>query len=139
MNAKTAVGSVGKRAGEVIDRSKLRIAAMDIKSELSNKYRMLGRMYYEAETSKKDYNESIKKLVENISDLNDQLKAVREALAAAEKKIKCPECSTYNHKGAVFCSKCGTKLSSAKPPYEDDYTQEELLDFAEELSDEDIE
>lgn len=139
LNAKTAVGSVGKKAGEVIDRSKLRIAAVDIRSELSNKYRMLGRLYYEAETTDKKYDESIKKLIETISDLNEQLAAVKEALANAEKKVKCPECQTYNPKDAVFCNKCGAKLSSAKPPYEEDYTKEELLDFAEQIADEEIE
>lgn len=138
LNAKTAVGSVGRKAGEVIDRSKLRIAAVDIKSELSGKYRMLGRLYYESETTGKKYDESIKKLIETITDLNEQLAAVKEAIAGSEKKIRCPECSEYNQKGAVFCSKCGSKLSSAKPPYEDDQTQEELLDFAEEIADEDI-
>lgn len=137
-NAKSAVGSVGKKAGEVIDRSKLRIAAVDIKSELSNKYRMLGRLYYESETTGKSYDDTIKKLIETLIDLNEQLAAVKEALASAEKKIKCPDCSAYNQKGAVFCSKCGARLSAAKPPYEDDCTQEELLDFAEEIADEDI-
>lgn len=62
---------------------------------------------------------------------------IKETLAAADNKVKCPSCGTYNAKGAVFCNKCGTKLANASDTYED-YTQEELLDFAEEIMDEDI-
>ena len=57
--------------------------------------------------------------------------------SASSPAPKCPECGAANPKGAVFCSKCGVRLSEAKPQDEDDYTQEELLDFAEEIMDED--
>ena len=136
-NAKTAVDSVGKKAGKVIDRSKLRLAALDIRSELSKKYRMLGKICYEADRTGKDYSKGIKQLEENITELNEQLEQIKELLASTDKKIKCPECGAGNAKGAVFCSKCGVRLSEAKSQDEDEYTQEELLDFAEEIMDED--
>ena len=50
---------------------------------------------------------------------------------------KCFNCGQELQDDAVFCSKCGVRLSEAKPQDEDDYTQEELLDFAEEIMDED--
>lgn len=136
-NAKTAVDSVGKKAGRVIDRSKLRLAALDIRSELSKKYRMLGKVCYEASRTGKNYDKGIKQLEDNITELNEQLEKINELLASSEKKIKCPECSTYNAKDAVFCSKCGVRLAEAKSQDDEDYTEEELLDFAEEIMDED--
>ncbi len=137
INAKSAVNSVGKKAGKVIDRSKLRLAALDIRSELSKKYRMLGKVCYEASKTGKDYSKGIKQLEADITELTDQLEQIKELLASSDKRIKCPECGAANAKGAVFCSKCGVRLSEAKPQDEDDYTQEELLDFAEEIMDED--
>ncbi len=135
LNAKTAVDTVGKKAGNVIDKSKLRLAALDIRTELSKKYRILGRVCYEAQTTGKNYDKNIEKLVASITDLNNELAKVNEMIARAENKIKCAECGTYNNNGAVFCSKCGTKLEQAAS---DDYSQDELLDFAEEIMDEDL-
>ena len=129
INAKTAVDSFGKKAGEVFDRSKLRLAAVDIKAELSKKYRMLGKVCYEANRTGKNYDKSIKQLQDQINELNNQLTRIKETLAAAEKKIKCSACGTINAKGSVFCSKCGAKLSAVSDSG-DDYTQEELLDYA---------
>ena len=137
LNAKSAADSVGKKAGKVIDRSKLRLAALDVRSELSRKYRMLGKVCYEADRTGKDYSKGIKQLEDNISELIEQLERINELLASSEKKIKCYGCGTYNVKGAVFCSKCGVRLSEAKPQDEDEYSQEELLDFAEEIMEED--
>lgn len=137
LNAKSAVSSVGQKAGRVIDRSKLRLAAIDIKSELSKKYRMLGKICYEASRKGKNYDDEIGRLCENISELNEHLEAVTAVLASAEKKIKCGDCGEYNHKDAVFCNQCGAKLTKAKDA-DEDYSKEELLDYAEEISDEEI-
>lgn len=135
VNAKSAAETVGKKAGQMLDRSKLRLAVMDVKGELSKKYRLLGKLCYEAHKSGKDYTESQQALLENITELNAQLASLRDMLAGIEKKVKCAACGSYNQKGALFCSKCGARLT-VKTPADDDYTQEELLDFAEEIMDE---
>ena len=134
-NAKAAVDVVGKKAGQVIDKSKLRFAVMDIKAELSKKYRMLGKIYYEANRTGKNYDDSMKALQESITELHKQLAALKEMMANAENKIKCPACGVYNAKDSLFCSKCGARLSVKKQ--DEEYSQEELLDFAEEIMDED--
>ncbi len=134
LNAKSAVSSVGKKAGRVIDRSKLRLAAIDIRSELSKKYRLLGKLCYESARNGKNYDRDMNKLYDSISELNTQLDAVNEMLASAEKKIKCPECGVYNRRDALFCSQCGTKLSSEDTDSEE---EEEILDFEEEMADDD--
>ncbi len=132
MNAKAAVDAVGEKAGRVIDKSKLRLALVDIRSELSKKYRMLGKVCYVVYTTGKNCDKSVSELVESIKELNAQLNSVREMLANAEKKTKCPACGAYNAKGALFCRKCGARLA-AKAQADEEYTQEELLDFAEEI------
>ncbi|MBQ9461218.1 MAG: zinc ribbon domain-containing protein [Clostridia bacterium] len=136
LNAKSAVDTVGRKAGNVLDKSKLRLASLDIRTELSKKYRMLGRVCYEAQTTGKNYDKNIEKLVTAITELNNELAKINDMLAKSEKKTKCTVCGTYNNQGAVFCSKCGTKIEKA--PDDEDYSQDELLDFAEEIMDEDV-
>ncbi len=138
LNARSVVDSVGNKAGKVIDRSKLRLAALDVRSELSKKYRLLGRVCYEANKSGKNYEAGIKKLQGEINELNEQLSKIKEMLVQTGDKVKCPDCGTYNAKGSVFCNRCGTKLPVTKADNDDEFTIEELLAYAEEDLDEDI-
>ncbi len=138
LNARTAVDNVSGKAVKVIDKSKLFLAAADIKAELSKKYHMLGRVCYAANKTGKNCDKGIKQLQDEIKELNDQLAAVNEMIENSKDKLKCPECGTYNVKSAVYCNKCGKKLPVAKPQYDDDLTVEELLDFAENDLDDDL-
>ena len=55
INTKSAANAVGQKTGEVIDRSKLRLAIIDLKSDLSHKYAVLGKLCYESYRTGKDY------------------------------------------------------------------------------------
>ncbi len=128
LNARSAVDAVGKTAGKVIDVSKLKLAAADIKSELSHKYQILGRVVYEENTTEKDYTKNKSELIEKITDLKSQLESVNDMIAKAGNKKKCPSCGSYNSKNAGFCSKCGEKLLADDD--ENEFT-DDMKDFTE--------
>ncbi len=130
LNARTAVDSMGKKAGQVIDLSKLRIAALDLKSEISQKYSILGRIAYEESVSGKSYEKSKAELIEKITELKAQLASVNEMLEIARQKTKCPSCGTYNAKGAVFCAKCGAKVNPDQTAAEH-MSPDDVIDFTE--------
>lgn len=137
LNARTAVDAVGKKAGKVIDVSKLNLAAADLKSEISRKCEILGRVIYEAKTTGKNYDKTIDELVEKIKELNSQLDSVNDVIANSKQKQKCSVCGTYNAKGAVFCNKCGEKLATKT---DDDVSSDttssaENIDFSEDSFD----
>lgn len=138
LNAKTAVDSFSGKAVKVIDKSKLFLAAADIKAELSKKYHMLGRVCYAANKSGKNCDNAIKQLQDEIKELNEQLSAINEMIENSKNKLKCPECGTYNIKGAAYCNKCGKKLPAVQAQYDEDLSEEELLEFAENDLDEDL-
>lgn len=112
-NAKTAAGFVGKKAGKIVDSSKLTISAAELNSEISKKCEILGRVYYESKISDKSYDTAISELIEKISELKSQLDSVNELIAESKNKIKCPKCSTVNSKDAIFCTKCGKRLKDS--------------------------
>ena len=91
LNAKSAVDTVGKKAGKVIDASKLTIAAADIKAEISKKYEILGRIVYEAKTTGKCYDKSIEEIVTKINELKAQLASVNEMIASGKKQPSAAE------------------------------------------------
>ena len=47
INAKTAAEAVGKKAGQIVDVSKLRFNVAELNAELSKRYEALGEYLYE--------------------------------------------------------------------------------------------
>lgn len=113
-NAKTAAGFVGKKAGKIVDASKLTISAAELNSEISKKCEILGRVVYESRISEKSYDAAIAELIEKISELKSQLDSVNELIAESKNKTKCPKCSTVNSRDAIFCGKCGERLKETE-------------------------
>ncbi len=137
LNARTAVDTVGKKAGKVIDKSKLVLTAADLKSEISKKYEILGRVTFEAETTGKSYKKSVAELVEKITELREQLDSVNELIENSRKKVKCPKCGAFNAKGSAFCNKCGEQLPLTES--DDDISPDDVIDFTEDnFEDDDI-
>ncbi len=128
LNARTAVDTVGKKAGQVIDISKLKLAVADIKSDISRKYQILGRVVYEESVTGKDYSKNKEELIERIKELKEQLESVTEMIANSSQKVKCEVCGSYNSKNAIFCNKCGEKINSAEEEHMD---TDDMIDFTE--------
>lgn len=110
VNAKSAVTVVGKKAGQIVDISKLRITAADLNNEISKRFEALGRVTYDAQKTENASSELIAECVAAIDELYEQLDAVNEQIAALRKRIKCKECGYENAQDAVYCNKCGAKL-----------------------------
>lgn len=111
INAKTAVNAVGKKAGQIVDVSKLRINAADLNNEINKRFEALGRMIYDEKKNGKDSSDLAAECVAAIDDLYEQLDAINAQLLSASKKIVCKNCGEENQQGSVYCSRCGTKLS----------------------------
>jgi len=111
VNAKSAVNVVGKKAGQIVDVSKLRINAADLNNEISRRYESLGRTVYEAKKTDNDSSDLVSECIIAIDDLYEQLDAVNEQLVAMRAKLICKGCGQENPQDADYCSKCGHKLS----------------------------
>ena len=130
LNARAAVDCVGRKAGNVIDISKLKLAAADLRSELVQKYQILGRIVYEEQTSEKNYDKTKQELIEKIKELKIHLESVNDLIESTKHRIKCSSCGSYNAKGAVFCSKCGEKLETEESTAEH-MSPDDVIDFTE--------
>lgn len=136
LNARSAVDAVGKKAGQVIDISKLKLAAMDLKTEIAQKFQILGNVVYEEKITGKDYTRNKNELIEKITELKAQLDSISDIIANNSQKIKCPVCGTFNAKNAVFCNKCGEKIESEEAQH---MSTDDMIDFTEDnFDDEDL-
>ena len=112
VNAKSAAEAVGKKAGQLVDASKLRITVAELNTELRHKYEALGQFVADncRETLAED--EAVAVELAEIDELSAQLAAVSKELSDKQNKVVCPVCGKASPASAVFCSNCGTKLSA---------------------------
>ncbi len=124
-NVQSAAEAVGKKAGQLVDVSKLRISAAEINSEIDKRYEALGRYVTEAcrDAVSADA-EAAGKLAE-IDDLKTQLEAIQKELADKSNKVTCPTCGKQSPNTACYCSACGTKLAADPPAQEPEAPAEE--------------
>jgi rRNA maturation endonuclease Nob1 len=105
VNAKSAAAVVSKKAGTIIDLSKLRISLASLRSELNKQYVALGEAVYNNEPI--DEIDAIKAAIDEVKQNIDD---VEKILDASRNTITCPACGQKLPKSAQFCSTCGTQI-----------------------------
>lgn len=110
LNAKTAVNAVSKKAGKIVDVSKLRLNAANLNNEISKRFEALGRVAYDAKKNGSDASTLVEECVLSIDSLYEQLDAVNAQLAATRSQVVCHKCGEENPANAVYCCKCGQRL-----------------------------
>jgi len=110
LNAKSAAESVGKRATEIADLSKLRMSAAQLSKEISNQFELIGRAVYDAEKTGGNADEAVKEGMDAVDALYQEFNSINEKILELKKTVTCPGCGAKLEKGNAFCPKCGTKL-----------------------------
>ena len=102
VNAKSAAEAVGKKAGQLVDVSKLRINLAELNAEISKRYEALGEYVYEAcrEQLAEDA-EAVGKMAE-IDELIAQQAAVAKELSDKQNKVTCPTCGKQSAVGTRY-------------------------------------
>lgn len=110
ITAKGAVDFAGKKTGELVELSKLKISAAEIEGKIRNLYESLGRAVYNAAKSETDATVLVKEKSEQIDTLTVDLEAVNNKIAVLREEKKCVSCGTINPQDAAYCKKCGAQL-----------------------------
>lgn len=109
-NAKSAAANVGKKAGRLVDISKLRMNAAELNNEINKRYEALGRVVYNAAKEEQDVKGLIDECAISIDSLYLRLDEVNEKINRLQNKTVCPVCSAENPESSMYCSHCGNKL-----------------------------
>ncbi len=110
VNAKSAAEAVGKKAGQIVDASKLRINAAELNADISKRYEALGEYVYEACREKLSEDDAAVGMMTELDELKAQHAAVTKELSDKQNKVVCPNCGKQSPNTALFCSNCGAKL-----------------------------
>ena len=110
VNAKSAANTVGKKANQIKDYSKLKYSESGIKSEIAKKKQELGNYIYNCSKMGDIDKIVMQGFVAEIDELEENLQITREMLTVAKNKVTCKYCKAENDREFVFCCKCGSKL-----------------------------
>ncbi|WP_101696457.1 hypothetical protein [Clostridium minihomine] len=87
INAKTAANAVGKKAGQLVDVSKLKISAAELNIEINKKYEALGKAVYDAKKADSDPADLVAEAMVAIDELQEQLDALNEQIKDASTQL----------------------------------------------------
>lgn len=126
VKAKGAVDAIGEKAGQYVDVSKLNIRLMELKSDLKNEYENLGKTVYKCAKEGTDGKSEVNVIVAQIDNITLRIEDLKQQIATLKNRVLCKSCEHLNEQDAVFCAKCGQKLSEQgeikdkEVPQEDD-------------------
>ena len=132
VNAKAAATAVSQQAAKFYDASKHRISAEAIKRAIGRKLIELGKLTYKATTQEADLSAEIAKVVEEITELKQNLAIVNEHIASIQNRKICPACDNKVTKESLFCNICGYKFEEV--PVEDPAVEEPAAEVKEEAA-----
>lgn len=116
INAKSAAEAVGKKAGQLVDASKLRFSVAELNAEISKKYEALGEYIYENCREAVSGDPELVGRFAELDDLKLQHATLSKELNDKQNKVVCPTCGKQSANNVRFCSNCGTQLAVDTAP-----------------------
>lgn len=114
VNAKAAASVVSKKASDVYDNSKQKIAAAEIRAEINTKLKELGALTYKSVVHGTDLSDKIKEKSAEITELKENLELINDSISATKSVTYCPKCGSDVPENSKFCNSCGAKLDEDK-------------------------
>ena len=110
LNAKSAAEAVGKKAGQIVDSSKIRIGISELNSEISKCYQVIGQYVHENCKELLADDENAMGVISAIDTAIEQREVLKKELLDMQNKSVCHNCGVETAIEQSFCSSCGTKL-----------------------------
>ena len=114
VKAKEAVDTLGEKAGQLVDVSKLNIKMAELKNDMKNEYVGLGKAVYKAKKENVEEDAAINYSVAQIDNLSMQIEELKKQIATMKNKVICKSCGQPNEMESHYCAKCGSVISEGE-------------------------
>ncbi len=111
---KQTVNSAVKKSGELVELTKLKLAAGDTKSAIQLNFTKLGEIAYLAAKGEDTPAADAEALVAKIDELKELLTQQEEKIAELSSKKICQQCGKACQDEASFCPACGNPFGHAE-------------------------
>ncbi len=116
---KNTARSAVKKSGELLELTKLKMAAADTKSEVQTKFAELGKIVYEAKKNGGEHLDDMESVTQQIDELYEQLSEQEAKIVELKKQKLCTACGNACDTGAAYCSNCGAKFETEQEKKEE--------------------
>ncbi len=99
-----------KKTDEVVTTEKQKFNIASLKSKREKDYADLGRIYYDLIKDSENLDDEIRKIVDAISEKNDEIARLNEYVQTVKNKRICPNCDAIIDIKSSYCNNCGVKL-----------------------------
>lgn len=104
--------AAGKKTGEVVETSKIKLKIASLSSEISKAYEQLGEMVYQAAKKNDTLGSEMDEVMDKIDSLLEEVRELESKVGDIKKVRICPNCNSKCSADSRFCSKCGVILST---------------------------
>lgn len=104
------VDTVAEKTEEAFNGSKTYVEKVQSTSKLSGLYEKLGKAHYITATGQEDQREQISNLMEQISDILDDIEEANKKINK-DITIRCEVCKKKVPASSKFCPRCGSKIN----------------------------
>lgn len=110
--AASTAEAAGKRAGEVVEVTKLNLQIFDLNNEISALFKQIGELVYKAHDNADADTSSIEEWLALIDEKKNTVSEIKQRILGFKHSKKCPnpECGRDCEKNDTFCPRCGTQL-----------------------------
>ena len=108
--AKAVAEVAGKKTGEFVEITKIKMEIAELQRELASLYEGLGRLVYDGRKSGEDINDMVEACLAHLEEQNAYLQELQDRLLEGKNVVRCPECDHLNDGDARFCNNCGKAL-----------------------------
>ncbi|MBQ6933338.1 MAG: zinc ribbon domain-containing protein [Clostridia bacterium] len=105
-----AADAASKKAGSVVENTKLNLQIMDINSDIEILYKEIGRSVYLTHTGVEVDADELENKLTIIDEKLQLIDSIRSELDEKKTSAKCPNCGKEYNKEDAFCASCGFEL-----------------------------
>ncbi len=124
--AKDLAKVAGNKTEEVVELTRLKIQASQLRGDIDANYLKLGEIIYELNKAGTENEELISMCIAEIESQREELAELTNKIDEMKNVVKCTECMAANPVGALYCARCGARLERKPEEHsEEDASAEE--------------
>ncbi len=105
--AKAVAEAAGRKTGELVETTKLKMEIAELQKEIASLYEGLGRLLYDGRKSGDAIDEMIDSCIAHLEEQNAYLEELQDRLLENKNAVRCTTCGAINDDDARYCNKCG--------------------------------